>query len=62
MGAKLKKAFDLAKEAGGMKFTMRLAMQSGMSEDKAAAEPDSPANITKMEAAFKDITGKDVKL
>lgn len=62
MGAKLMKAFSVAKEAGGLKLTMRLAMKSGMSEDKATAEPDNPANIAKMEAALKDVIGKEVKL
>lgn len=62
MGAKLAKAFGIAKEAGGMQATMRLAMKSGMSSDKAAAAPDSPENIQKMEAALKEVTGKAVKL
>jgi hypothetical protein len=52
----------IAKEAGGMKATMRLAMKGGMSSDKAAAAPDSPENIQKMEAALKEVTGKAVKL
>ncbi len=62
MGARLKKAFDLAKEAGGLKATMRLAMKSGLSSEKAAAAPDNPENIQKVEKALKEITGKDVKL
>jgi hypothetical protein len=62
MGNRLVKAFDIAKEAGGMKATMRLAMKGGMSSDKAAAAPDSPENIQKFEAALKEITGKAVKL
>jgi hypothetical protein len=33
-----------------------------MSEDKASSEPDSPENIQKVEAAFKEVTGKDIKL
>ncbi len=41
---------------------MRLAMKSGMSEDKAASVPDDPENIAKVEAAFKDVTGNDIKL
>jgi len=48
MGAKLTKAFEIAKQAGGMQATMRLAMKSGMSSDKAAAAPDSPENIQKI--------------
>ena len=62
MGTRLVKAFSIAKEAGGMKATMRLAMKGGMSSDKAAAAPDSAENIQKMEAALKEITGKAVKL
>jgi len=62
MGNRLVKAFNIAKEAGGMKATMRLAMKGGMSSDKAAAAPDSPENIQKFEAALKEITGKAVKL
>ena len=62
MGTRLVKAFNIAKEAGGMKATMRLAMKGGMSSDKAAAAPDSAENIQKLEAALKEITGKAVKL
>ena len=62
MGAKLQKAFDMAKEAGGLQVQMRLAMKSGMSADKAASVPDSPDIIQKMEAAFKEVVGKDIKL
>ncbi len=62
MGNRLVKAFGIAKEAGGMKATMRLAMKGGMSSDKAAAAPDSPENIQKFESALKEITGKAVKL
>ena len=62
MGAKLQKAFDLAKQAAGLQAQMRLAMKAGMSEDKAAGAPDSPESIKKMEAALKEVTGKDVKL
>lgn len=62
MGAKLAKAFEIAKQAGGVQAQMRLAMKSGMSADKAAAEQDSPQNIQKMEAALKEVTGQAVKL
>jgi hypothetical protein len=62
MGAKLKKAFDIAKNAGGMQAQMRLAMKSGMTADKAGAAEDSPANVQKMEAALKEVTGQAVKL
>lgn len=62
MGARLIKAFEAAKQAGGLQMQMRLAMKSGMSSDKAASTPDSPENIQKVEAAFKEVTGKDIKL
>jgi hypothetical protein len=62
MGARLQKAFDIAKNAGGMQAQMRLAMKSGMTADKAGAADDSPANIQKMEAALKEITGQAAKL
>jgi len=62
MGAKLAKAFGIAKETGGIQATMRLAMKAGMSADKATSAPDSPENIQKMEAALKEVTGKAVQL
>ncbi|MBU0990960.1 MAG: hypothetical protein KJ737_00585 [Proteobacteria bacterium] len=62
MGAKLQKAFELVKEAGGLKAQMRLAMKSGISSEKADSEPDSPEKISKMEVALKELTGNDVKL
>jgi hypothetical protein len=62
MGAKLVKAFGLAKDHGGMQALLRLAMKSGMSSDKAGAAPDTPENLSKMEKAFKEVTGKDIKL
>lgn len=62
MGAKLQKAFEMAKDAGGLPVQMRLAMKAGMSSDKAAGMPDSPENIQKVETAFKEVTGKAIKL
>ncbi len=62
MGEKLLKAYDIAKDAGEVQAQMRLAMKSGLSSTKAGGEPDSPENIQKMEAALKEVTGKDVKL
>ncbi len=62
MGARLLKAFEAAKKEGGSQLEMRLAMKSAMSSKKAAAEPDSPENISKMETAFKEVAGKDIKL
>ena len=62
MGKRLLKAFEVAKSDGGLQFTMRLAMKSGMSQDRAASSPDSSEAIAKMEAAFKEVTGKAIKL
>lgn len=62
MGARLQKAFQIAKDEAGIQGQMRLAMKAGMSADKAGAAPDSPENMQKMEAALKDVTGKSVKL
>jgi hypothetical protein len=62
MGAKLTKAFEIAKAEGGMKASMRLAMKTGLSSDKAAGAQDSPELIQKFEAALKEIIGKSVNL
>jgi hypothetical protein len=62
MGAKLIKAFESAKQEGGMQAQMRLAMKSGMSSIKASDAPDSPENIQKMEAAYEEVIGKKIKL
>ena len=59
MGQKLMKFYELAKAEGGLTMQMRLAMKSGMSSPKAAEAPDSPENIQKFKAAFKEVTGKD---
>ena len=62
MAAKLAKFYDLAKEAGGLPVQMRLAMATGIPSTKAGQEPDSPENVAKFKAAFKDITGKDAPI
>lgn len=62
MGARLVKAFEIAKDAGGIQATMRLAMKSAMSSNKAESAPDSPENLQKMKAALKEVIGKDVSL
>jgi hypothetical protein len=62
MGVKLKKGFEIVMKEGGLQAQMRLAMKSGMSSEKAGTLPDSPDNISKMEAALKTVLGKDVKL
>jgi len=58
MAEKLVKLFAFAKEAGGLKATMRLAMQT-FTEAQAKTEPDSPENVEKIRSAIKQITGKD---
>jgi hypothetical protein len=62
MGLKLQKAFRMAIEADGLKAEMRLAMKYGKTSQKASGEPDSPENIKKMEAALRDVIGKEVRL
>lgn len=62
MGKKLEKAFDIAREAGGMLLQMRLAMNAGMTSIAAADKPDSPENIAKMEQALAFILRKEIKL
>ncbi len=62
MGVKLKKAFDIAKDNGGIQSQMRLAMKTGITSDKAEKAPDSAEVLKKAEEALKDITGKNVKL
>lgn len=55
MGQKLKDFFDEAKQIGGIKAQMRLAMITKTSSAKAVGEPDSPDNIAKFQAAIKEI-------
>ena len=62
MGQKLLKFYELIKADGGMQSQMRLAMKTGLASTKADAEPDSPENIAKFKAAFKEITGKDAPI
>jgi hypothetical protein len=62
MGQKLAKAYQLAKENGGLAAQMRLAMKGGMAEDKAVTAPDSPELVKKFEAALSEILGKPVSL
>jgi hypothetical protein len=62
MGQKLAHFYELIKAQGGIQGQMRLAMKTGLPSTKAAAEPDSPQNIAKFKAAFKEITGKDAPI
>lgn len=62
MGQKLLKFYELVKTEGGLQLQMRLAMKTGLPSTKASTEPDSPENIAKFKAAFKEITGKDAPI
>ena len=55
MGARLLKEYEKAKELGGLKAQMRLAMLTRMAGPKAGREPDSPENIAKFETAMKEL-------
>ena len=59
MGQKLLKFYELVKIEGGFPLQMRLAMKTGIASPNAGAAPDSPENIQKFKAVFKEITGKD---
>ncbi len=59
MGVKLEKYFKEIESAGGVVFTVRLAMKTGIPSNKAPLVPDDPVTITKFKNAFKEITGKD---
>lgn len=55
MGAKLIEIYDEAKQAGGLKATMRLAMITKISSVKAQEEPDSPENLKIFKDALDEI-------
>ena len=59
MAEKLLAIYNCAKEAGGLTAQMRLAMLTVMSAQKAAIEPDSPENLAKFAAAYKEITNDE---
>ena len=60
MGAKLEQYYQLAEQNGGLPVKMRLAMKTGISSEKAGAEPDSPDNLAKFYEAAKELIGADV--
>lgn len=62
MAQKLNQFYELIKAHGGIQSQMRLAMKTGLASAKAATEPDSPENLAKFKAAFKEITGKDAPI
>ncbi len=52
MGAALQQYYDQAKDIGGLKATMRLAVITGVSSVKAGEQPDSPELKQKFEQAL----------
>jgi hypothetical protein len=55
MGTKLIKEYEKAKQLGGLKAQMRLAILTKISGPKAAILPDSPENLSCFECAMKEI-------
>jgi hypothetical protein len=58
MGAKLMQYFKLVGDAAGLNGKTKLAMLTKVPSTKAAMEPDSPENLAKFAAAYKEVTGK----
>ena len=58
MAKKLTDIYAAVKNEGGLAFTMRMAMMTGISSQQAGAAPDSPDNMKKFTDAYKEITGK----
>ena len=58
MGAKLLQLHKFAKQVGGTKAQMRLAMKT-YTEAQAKVEADTPDKIQRMREAIKAITGKE---
>ena len=59
MGDKIEKLYDFIQAEGGIPAKMRIAMQTGVPSNKAAATPDSDEVLAKFRAAIKDVIGKD---
>lgn len=55
MGAKLSQFFTDAKQLGGLKAMMRLAVLTGTPSPKAQTLPDSPENLKKFNDAMNEI-------
>ena len=55
MAEKLLEYYEKAKEGGGIRAQLKLAMITKISSDKAAKEPDSPENIKTFEEALAQI-------
>ncbi len=52
MGARLTGFYAEAKQLGGLKATMRLAVATGVPSTKAGSEADSPELVKKFETAL----------
>ena len=59
MGQKMLEIFELVSKEGGFTAQMRLAMLTGIPSTKAKTEPDTPENLKKFAAAYKEITSKN---
>ena len=55
MGAKLLEFYDKAKQLGGLKGSMRMAMLTLIPSSKAMEAPDSLENITKFKNAMVEL-------
>lgn len=55
MGIKLIKEYEKAKQLGGLKAQMRLAILTKISGPKAATLPDSTENLSRFEVAMREI-------
>ena len=55
MGAKIQAYFDQAKQLGGLKATMRLAMLTGVGSKDAAGAAESPDVLGKFNSALAEI-------
>jgi hypothetical protein len=58
MAGKLVSYYDKAKEIGGLKAQMRLAVLTGLPSTKASEAPDSPENIAKFDSAMAEINNE----
>jgi len=61
MGKQLMKFFDMAKEEGGLKARMRLAMRSGIPPTRAAEIEDSEELIERFKKLLSEILEKKIK-
>ena len=59
MGKELVKIFDAVAKSGGLTERMRISMAANIPSTKAAEMPDTPENINKLKAAYRQVLGKD---